>query len=177
VEATTTALWVGSALRFELEPAAFVAAWGTVLFALALIDLEHRRIPNVIVLPSTAGAFAWVLGAGVGTSDWELVVRSVACGAGFFAVLFVIAMISGGMGFGDVKLGALIGVVTGRFSVGVALAGALGGFFIGGLVAVALLLSGKKGRKDAVPFGPSMAAGAVAALFAGERLVRTWLGM
>ena len=178
VEAGTTALWVGSVLRFpQIEQAAFVALTGTVLVALSLIDLEHRRIPNSIVLPSTAAAALWVVGLAAATGDWTLVVRSLACGAAMFVLLLVIAVVSGGMGFGDVKLGAFVGLATGRFGVGVAVAGALAGFIIGGVVAAGLVAMRKRGRKDALPFGPSMAGGALAALFGGERLVRAWLGL
>lgn len=177
VEAAAVAVWVGAALRFELEAAAFVAVASTVLGVLALIDMEHRRIPNVVVLPSTAAAAMWVTGVAVATNDWRMGVRSIACGAGFFALLLVVALLSGAMGFGDVKLGALIGIVTGRFGVGVAVAGALGGFIVGGVVAVALLASGRRRRTDAIPFGPSLAIGAMAAMFGGEGLVRSWLGL
>jgi leader peptidase (prepilin peptidase)/N-methyltransferase len=178
VEAGVTVLWVGSVLRFsDLEAAAFVAVASTVLGLVAIIDLEHRRIPNVIVLPATAAAFVWIFGASAATGDWSALVRALACGAGFFLVLLAIALVSGGMGFGDVKLGAFIGLVTGRFGVGVAVAGALGGFIFGGLTAVALLVSRRSGRKDTLAFGPWMAAGAVAALFAGEGPVRSWLGL
>lgn len=177
VEAATAALWVFSVLRFDLESAVFVALSATVFLVLSLIDLEHRRLPNVIVLPATAAAFAWVVGVGVFRPDGRLIVRAVACGAAYFALLFVIALVSGGMGFGDVKLGAFVGLVTGRFSVGIALAGALGGFIVGGLAAVALLATRRKGRKDVVPFGPSMALGATFAVFAGEGIVRRWFGL
>jgi leader peptidase (prepilin peptidase)/N-methyltransferase len=178
VEAVTTGLWVGSVLRLpRLEEAAFVALASTVLWALTLIDLEHRRIPNVIVVPSTAAALVWVLGAGAATGQWGIPARAAACGAGFFALLFLIAVVSGGMGFGDVKLGGFIGVVLGRFGVATAVAGSLAGFILGGLVAAALLALKRRGRKDALPFGPAMASGAVIAMFGGERLVRAWLGV
>ncbi len=178
VEAVTIGLWVASVLRFgQLEEAAFVALASTVLWALTLIDLEHRRIPNVIVVPATAAALVWVVGAGMAAGEWGMLARAAASGAGFFALLFVIAVVSGGMGFGDVKLGAFVGVVLGRFGVATAVAGGLAGFILGGLVAAGLLALGRRGRKDALPFGPAMAGGAVIAVFGGERLVRTWLGV
>ncbi|MGH2758950.1 MAG: prepilin peptidase [Actinomycetota bacterium] len=178
VEAVTTALWVIAVFRFErLEEAAFVASAATVLWALSLIDVEYRRIPNVIVVPATAAASVWVLGAAAAGGEPRMLARAAACGAGFFVLLFLIAVVSGGMGFGDVKLGAFVGVVLGRFGVATAVAGVLTGFILGGLVAAALLVLRRRGRKDALPFGPAMAGGAVIALFGGERLVRTWLGV
>lgn len=178
VEAGVTALWVISVLRFEeLEVAAFVALASTVLGLVALIDLEHRRIPNVIVLPATVAALVWVFGVAAAGRDWGLLIRAAACGAGFFAVLLVIALVSGGMGFGDVKLAGFIGVVTGRFGIGMAVAGALGGFLAGGIFAVALLATRRSGRKDTLAFGPWMAVGCVVVLFVGEGPVRAWLGL
>jgi leader peptidase (prepilin peptidase)/N-methyltransferase len=171
-------LWVGAVLRLEtLERAAFVAIAGSILVALALIDLDHKRIPNVIVVPSTAGALLWVIGVSAASGDWSVTARAASCGAGYFAVLLFIALASGGMGFGDVKLGAFIGVVAGRFGTGVAVAAALWGFIVGGVVAAALLVARRRGRKDVLAFGPSMAVGALAALLGGEGLVRSWLGL
>lgn len=178
VEAGITGVWVGAALRFEsLETAGFVAAAATVLVLVALIDLEHRRIPNVIVVPGTAAALIWVFGVSAAQRDWTVGLRAAACGAAFFTMLFLIALVSGGMGFGDVKLGAFIGVVTGRFGVGVWAAGALGGFIAGGVFAAGLLVARRSGRKDTIAFGPWMAVGALAALFVGEGPVRAWLGL
>jgi leader peptidase (prepilin peptidase)/N-methyltransferase len=177
VEAGAAAVWAGAAVRFALEPAAFVALATTVLGIVALIDLDHRRIPRVIVLPALAGASLWVAGLAVARRDPAIVVRSAAAAVGFFVLLYAIAAISGGMGFGDVRLAAFIGVVTGRFGAGVAVAGALLGFIAGGLAATFLLATRRRGRKDAIPFGPALAAGAVGAMFGGSTLVRAWLGL
>jgi leader peptidase (prepilin peptidase)/N-methyltransferase len=178
VEATTAAVWVGCALRFDsIESASFAAASSSVLVALFAIDLEHRRLPNVIVLPATVAAFAWVTGYATATRDWRLEVTSLGSGAGAFALFLVIALVSGGMGFGDVKLAGFIGLVTGRLGWEVAVLAVFASFFVGGLVAIVLLVARRAGRKSAVPFGPSMAAGAVIALFAGAGPVRAWLGL
>lgn len=178
IEAATAALWVGCALRFDvLEEAAFAAVACTVLLALAAIDLEHRRLPNVIVLPSAAAAVVWVLGVAVARGDIDVLVTALACGAAAFALFFLIAFVSGGMGMGDVKLAGFIGVVTGRFAWEVTVAAVFASFFIGGAVAIGLLMARRAGRKSAIPFGPSMAAGAVLALFVGPSPVRTWLGL
>lgn len=159
------------------EEVAFVAGSVAVLAVLSVIDLRERRIPNAIVLPATGAALVWVLGVALATSEWTVFVRSVACGTAFFALLFVIAVVSGGMGFGDVKLGAFIGLVTGRFGSGVTVGAALAGFLIGGVISAVALLTRRRGRKESLPFGPSMAAGAVAALLVGESAVRSWLGL
>jgi leader peptidase (prepilin peptidase) / N-methyltransferase len=178
VEASTAALWVVSALRFDaVEAAAFTAVAGTVLLALAMIDLEHKRLPNVIVLPATAGAVVWVGALAVAEGDVNLIVVALVCGTASFALFFLIAMVSGGMGFGDVKLAGFIGVVAGRFGWEVALAAVFASFFIGGAIAIALLALRRAGRKQAIPFGPAMAAGALVAVMAGPSPVRAWLGI
>jgi leader peptidase (prepilin peptidase)/N-methyltransferase len=178
IEAATAALWVACALRFDtLEEAAFSAAAVTVLLALAAIDLEHRRLPNVIVLPGTAVAIVWVAGVAASEGETDVLLTALACGAAAFALFFLIAFASGGMGMGDVKLAGFIGVVTGRFGWEVTVAAVFASFFIGGGLAIGLLLARRVGRKQAIPFGPSMAAGAVLALFAGTGPVRSWLGL
>jgi leader peptidase (prepilin peptidase)/N-methyltransferase len=161
----------------SVEEVVFVGAAVFVLAVLSVVDLRERRIPNVIVLPATGAALVWTLGAGAAGGEWDMPVRALACGAAFFCLLFVLAVVSSGMGFGDVKLGAFIGVVTGRFGSGVTVFAALTGVLVGGLVAAAVLVIGRRGRKQWVPYGPSMSVGAVAALLAGERAVRSWFGL
>jgi leader peptidase (prepilin peptidase) / N-methyltransferase len=178
IEAATVALWVGCVLRFDtLEEAAFAAVASTVLLAVAAIDLEHRRLPNAIVLPATAGAIVWVAGVAIANRDADLFLTAAVCAAAAFALFFLIALVSGGMGMGDVKLAGFIGVVTGRFGWEVTVAAVFASFFVGGAIAILLLVTRRVGRKNAIPFGPSMAVGAVLALFAGSGPVQSWLGL
>lgn len=178
VEALAAVLCIACSLRFSsVEEAFFAAAALSVLLALTFIDLEHRRLPNSIVLPSIVVAIAWVGIASALSGDLDVIATAAACGAAAFALFFVIALVSGGMGFGDVKLSAFIGVVAGRFGWELAVAAIMASFFIGGFVAIALLVFRHAGRKQAVPFGPAMAAGATVALFAGTAPVRAWLGI
>lgn len=178
IEAANAVLWIAAVLRFdELEAAAFVALATTALLALSAIDLEHRRLPNAIVLPATLGALVWVAGLAISRGDLDLLAEAALCGAAAFALFFVIAFVSGGMGFGDVKLAAFVGVVTGRFGWEVTVGAVFGAFLVGGLVSVGLLVAGRAGRKTKIPFGPSMAAGALIALFAGPTPVRNWLNI
>jgi leader peptidase (prepilin peptidase) / N-methyltransferase len=177
VEAVVASLAVTSAVMFDdLELAAFVALAIAALVALAFIDLDHRRLPNVIVLPSSALAIAWLAVVAAIDRDPRVLFEPLACGAVAFAILFVIALVSGGMGMGDVKLAFFTGLVTGRYGASVAAVGLLLGFFIGGIVAIVLVATKRKGRKDAIPFGPSIALGAIVATFFGETLVAWWLG-
>jgi leader peptidase (prepilin peptidase) / N-methyltransferase len=172
------ALVIGSVVRFGFgEPAAFVAAASAVLVPLSVVDFQQHRLPNVIVVPAIAGATLWVLALGAAKGSWDVTLTALVCGVGFFAFLFVLALISGGIGFGDVKLAAFIGLFAGRFGTGVAFAAVLAGFLVGGVAATVLLATRRRGRKEALPFGPALAAGALAAVFLGESSVRAWLGL
>ncbi|HVL81331.1 MAG TPA: prepilin peptidase [Actinomycetota bacterium] len=179
IEALTAVLFVVAVLRYDdLEVAAFVAAASAVFVALSFIDLEHRRVPNVIVLPAAAVALVWVGAASLLRGDPTLIAWSVAGGVGFFTLMLLIALISpGGMGMGDVKLALFIGVVAGRFGPGAVAVAVMAGFFVGGLVAVAVLITGRGGRKTAVPFAPMLCVGAMIALYLGRPLVSAWLGV
>ena len=178
VELMTAALWVAAVLRFvDVEPAAFVAVMGSVLLVLSAIDLDVRRLPNVIVVPSTVVAIVWVTALAAVHSEWTILARAVACGMAAFALFLLIALVSGGMGMGDVKLAGFIGVVTGRFGWEIAVGAVFASFFVGGAAAIVLLLVRRVGRKQAIPFGPAIAVGAIVALFAGPSPVRAWLNV
>ncbi|MGO4256733.1 prepilin peptidase [Marmoricola sp. RAF53] len=159
VEAGTGVAFALTGLRFADHPALLPAylTFVAIAIALALIDLDVRRLPDVIVLPAYPVLAALLL------IDWDLhaFVRGLIAAAVLFAFYFVIAMISPrSMGFGDVKLSGVIGMVLGYLSWGVLLTGAFGGFLLGALVGVVLLIGTQADRKTAVPFGPFMLLGA-----------------
>ncbi len=178
IELANGALWIAAALRFERpEEAVFVALFCSVLLALSAIDLEHKRLPNVIVLPSIVVALIWIAARSLTSGRWGIIRTAVECGLIAFAIFFVIALVSGGMGFGDVKLAGLIGLVAGRFGWEEAAAAVLLSFFAGGFAGLALLVTRRKGRKQTIPFGPALAFGGVLALFLGAGPVHAWLGL
>jgi leader peptidase (prepilin peptidase)/N-methyltransferase len=80
------------------------------------------------------------------------------------------------LGLGDVKLAAVVGLVTGWLGWGIAVVAAFLGFLLGGLAGVALVLAGRAGRRTAIPFGPFMLAGALVAVAQGGTLVDAYLG-
>jgi leader peptidase (prepilin peptidase) / N-methyltransferase len=162
LELATAGLVVLAAIRHPDPWAAALAAGLLAMMpTIALIDLRHRIIPNRLTYPAlllfpVVIVVAWLAGGPVEPLDGLIGL------ALFGGGLFVVAAISRGMGMGDVKLAALIGLVLGSLglrSVGVAAGAAivLGG--LGGLVALAM----GRGRKSAIPFGPYLAAGAVVA--------------
>jgi leader peptidase (prepilin peptidase)/N-methyltransferase len=175
-ELATGALFVAAALVFH-NPwrAVMLCAFLAVMPVVTVIDARHRIIPNRLTYPALIGfpiyvVVAWALGAPLDPVRAGL---GLLCYAGG---LFVVAIVSRGMGMGDVKLAGVIGIVLGSLGlrfVGVAAGAAivLGG--VGGLIA---LLLGRS-RKDAIPFGPYMAVGAMAAVFLGERLASAYLDL
>jgi leader peptidase (prepilin peptidase) / N-methyltransferase len=140
----------------------------TVLAAITLTDLEHRIIPNTVLIAATVIALAIV----IPTDLDSLPERAIAAaGAGAFLLLAAIAW-SGGMGMGDVKLGAVMGLYLGR-AVAPAL---LVGFALGAFVGIGLMLRhGAAARKRALPFGPFLAVGGVVGLLAGDELIDWYL--
>jgi leader peptidase (prepilin peptidase)/N-methyltransferase len=140
-----------------------------VLVPVALIDLEHRIIPNKITLPAAVAAVAIGCALDLRGVPEQLIAGA---GAGGFLLFFAFAY-PRGMGMGDVKLAAVLGLFLGR-SVAVAiLAGVLLGTVVGALVMVRVGV--EKGRKTAVPFGPFLAIGGVIGLFAGPAIVHWYL--
>jgi leader peptidase (prepilin peptidase)/N-methyltransferase len=169
VEATTSVAFLSAYTAFGPTPRFLVtAALLAALVAITAIDLQLQIIPNAITLP---GIVAGVL-ANLGTGDvsWLDAVMGVLVGGGVF--LAIVLAYPAGMGFGDVKLGAMLGAFLGWKIVLLAIFVAV---VSGGLLAIALLVSGRRGRKDPIPFGPFLALGGAIGLFWGEKVVAWYL--
>lgn len=170
VEALTAALAVAVvALRWE-EPDIWLGlALVAVLVPTAVIDLDHRIIPNTLMAAGAIAAVAIGLLTDPGGEAERLIAG--AC-AGAFLLAAALAY-PRGMGMGDVKLAAVLGLFLGR-EVAVALLVAL---VAGTLVGVALMARRgvAEGRRTAIPFGPFLAFGGVVALLAGEPIVQWYL--
>jgi leader peptidase (prepilin peptidase)/N-methyltransferase len=178
-EIATAVLWALAVLR--LRNPWLMVVYGAlfwVLLALALIDLEHKILPNRIVYPATvAGVIGFTIaGFGVGEPWW--IVRGLLGGAATIAFFFIVALISpAGMGMGDVKLSFLIGLALGFAGWRSVFVGLFLSFLFGAVVGIALMLAGRAGRKTAVPFGPFMALGCVVTILWNDALVRLWPGL
>jgi leader peptidase (prepilin peptidase) / N-methyltransferase len=170
VEATTAALAVAVVLT---KHSAVDIVLGLVLIGVlvpvALIDLEHRIIPNKITLPAAAAAVA----IGAALDLYGVPEQLIAgAGAGAFLLFFALAY-PRGMGMGDVKLAFVLGLFLG-WSVAVAI---LTGVLLGTIVGAAVMarVGVEKGRKTAVPFGPFLALGGLVGLFVGPAIVHWYL--
>jgi leader peptidase (prepilin peptidase)/N-methyltransferase len=139
--------------------------------ALALIDIDHHRLPNAIVLPSYPVVLTLLTIAAAWQHDWSALLRALESGAVLYAFYFVLAFAyPAGMGFGDVKLAGILGVLLGYLSWSALLIGGFAGFLLGAVAGVAVMASGRGNRKTALPFGPFMIAGTLLAIFAAEPL-------
>lgn len=178
VEALTGAACVAVAFRIGLKPElpAFLVFVIT-LVILSAIDLEYRRIPNKVLGPASAIGTV-LLGVAALASGAPGSLMRMGIGALAYGVpMLLIALIApSGMGMGDVKLAAYLGGHLAWFGLLHVLVGAFAGFFIGSLIGVILIALGRKSRKDGIPFGPSMAAGAVVALLLAPPILKLWLG-
>jgi leader peptidase (prepilin peptidase)/N-methyltransferase len=179
VEALTGLLFVAAALVLGavwVLPAYW--AFIVVTMALSLIDIDHKLIPNRVLFPGMAVAGALlVIGAVVdGHPDW--LIRAVAGGTGYFAGLLVLALIAprGGLGMGDVKLALLLGLFLGYQGWEQVVLGAFIAILLGGVVSVVLLATRRKGRRDTIPFGPYLVAGAYLTVAWGRQILDWYLG-
>jgi leader peptidase (prepilin peptidase)/N-methyltransferase len=132
---------------------------------LIVIDFEHHRLPNRLVFSAAAGGAVLLTAAAAVRGDWHAWLRGVEAAAAVFAVLFLLAFISPrSFGFGDVKLGAVLGGYLGWFGWLDVYYGIFAGFLLGALVALALLATRRASLKTAMAFGPMLLLGALVVL-------------
>lgn len=174
VELTTAGLWALAWLRWGATVDFAVAAgFLTALVAITAIDVEHQIIPDLITLPGIVAGLCVSLATG--RPGWTDSLVGIVVGGGIFLVIIVAyAVLTGieAMGMGDVKLGAMFGALLGWKVTLVAIFVAV---VLGATVAVALLATGRVGRKVPIPFGPFLATGGAVGLFWGERMMRWYL--
>lgn len=162
---------VSAALAAAVGPRPELVVWlllAPFALLLAVVDLRVQRLPDVLTLP-LAGAAVVLLGiAELLPGDAGSWLSALLGGAGLGGTYFVLFLVNPrGMGFGDVKLALAIGAALGWYGWPVLFTGALGGFLLGALYGVALMVTRRGGRRTAIPFGPFMLAGAWAGLVVG----------
>jgi leader peptidase (prepilin peptidase)/N-methyltransferase len=190
VEGLTAVAFIAVAVRFAPaggDPAALVAdvltlvafLWLTgAAIALAAIDAELRRLPDRIVLPSMLLGAALLAAAAGLTGDAAAAIDAAAGALGSFVLYLALALVRpGGMGMGDVKLAALLGLHLGFLGLAPLLVGLFAAFLLGGLAGLAVVLVGRGSRTTAIPFGPWMIAGAGIGIFFGEPLAAAYLSL
>lgn len=170
-EIALAAMFLGVLLRFHGDWGQIAAGlvFCATLLAITLTDLERRIIPNRVLIVSA------VLGLAIfAVSDPSSLPERLGCGLGAGGALFVAALAyPGGMGMGDVKLAAVMGLFLGVEVIPALLIALLAGSVVG-LAMIAH--EGAAARKKAIPFGPFLAFGGITALFLGQALIDLYLG-
>jgi len=173
IEIATATIFVLFGLKFGADPVlpAFCIL-GAALVALVWIDLHEFRLPREITYTAFILSSIVIVFASLVNDEPERIWQA-ALGAGIaLAVMGLIYVVSrGGMGDGDVRLAPLLGLHLGYLNPAIVPVGLFWGFLIGAVIGVIAIGVGKAGRKTALPFGPFLAAGTVAAVFAGQWFV------
>jgi len=148
----------------------------TSLLAISVIDMQHHIIPNRIVYPTIFLSIPLLVVAAAAEGEWSHLRAALLGACVAWAALFVIHLISpGGMGFGDVRLAFVLGLFLGWLGLAKVLIGLFLGFLLGATIGVVLIALKLRTRKDHIPFGPFLAAGATLAVFFGGPISRFWL--
>ena len=179
VELLTGVLFVLMLLRFGLsaELPAYLALT-TSGVALAFIDLDTKRLPDKITIPTFVAVLVLLLLPAWLDSAWDSYLRAVLGAVALGGVYFVVWFIRpDAMGFGDVKLAPTLGLALGWLSWGAVALGGFLGFLLGAIVGVALMAASKAGRKTKVPFGPFMIAGALLTILVGQPVIDWYSGI
>ena len=173
-------------LSWELSLSIF---YSLLLLILLVTDIEKMLLPNAVTYPgyfmvlllSAAimllhfrPPWSFLLGV-TGNFEWlnNYLLNAITGSVTAFLLLLLVVIASrGGMALGDVKLAALIGLMVGFPMV---LVGLFVAIITGGLAAVVLLIAKRKGKKDAIPFGPFLCIGGMVAMFWGKELLRWYL--
>jgi leader peptidase (prepilin peptidase)/N-methyltransferase len=178
VELATAVIFALLYWHYGLSPELGVMIFYACLFIIIfVIDLEQGLILNKVIYPTMVVAFLLALYPWPWLSDSMVMrVAYAALGGGIgFVIFLLIAIVSrGGMGWGDVKLAALIGLATGFPLVFLAV---IMGAILGGIVAVALMIAKKRKRREAIPFGPFLALAAMVTLVWGSNILSWYLNL
>jgi leader peptidase (prepilin peptidase) / N-methyltransferase len=166
VELVTAVLFGALAVRVHPPLVLTAACWlAGCCVALAWIDAAVRRLPDAFTAPAYVGTVGFLLLAAAAGGDWRDLLRAVLGGLALAAAYLALAVISrGALGLGDVKLAASLGTLTAWPGWRTLIAGAFAGFLLGAIYGAGLLVSRRAHRRQHIPFGPFMIAGAFLAL-------------
>lgn len=176
VEVATAGLFAAAAVRFGFSYALpgyclFFAA----LLAISVIDLDHFIVPNRIIYPTLFATVPLLAGAALLDGSWKALEHATLGGLMGFGALLIVHMVSPrGMGFGDVRLAGIIGIYLGWLGYAHILLGLFLGFLLASVVGLGLIATRLRTRRDALPFAPFLAAGAMLAVLWGHLLLRIY---
>ena len=161
-------------LTWELPAYLYLTAVGV---ALAFIDLDTKRLPNALTLPSYPIVAGLLLLPAVVYSQWGDFGRAMLGGLGLFVFYLLLALVyPAGMGMGDVKLSGTLGMALAWLGWGEWLVGSFMAFLLGAFVGLGMMLFRGAGRKSAIPFGPFMLGGALLGILLGPAIADWYVG-
>jgi leader peptidase (prepilin peptidase) / N-methyltransferase len=178
---SVVALFAGVGWRFEDEPVLFIAGYlllAAMLVTVSIIDVDCFRLPDRIVLPTLAASVVLVVVESLRAGHAQRIGYALAGMAIYFGLLMVFHLISPrGMGFGDVKLAAVMGLYLGWLAAAYLTAfvlvvwALLIGAVLGSVVGVTMLVAQGRSRRTPIPFGPYLAVGALTVVLLTPHLV------
>ena len=148
------------------------------LIIIFVYDLKYYLIPDEVIFPAIIISFLYQI-----FGNWKLEIGNLspilnplfsALGASLFFLTIFLVSRGKWLGFGDVKLGFLMGLFLSFPNILVAL---FFSFLTGAIIGLGLILSGKKSLKSEVPFGPFLVTGTFIALFFGEKIINWYFGL
>lgn len=137
-----------------------VAVCAALSIALTVIDIATHRLPNRLIIALAGAAAGIAVLSAIERGSIRPIVEAVVAGAVLFVLYYLLHLSGGGMGGGDVKLAAAIGLFLGPLGWRAPLLATALGFVTGGIVAVVVILARRGGRRTRIPFGPFMLLGA-----------------
>lgn len=176
MELAVAGLCALSAWRWGLTlEAAMLVILAPVSAALVVIDVQRRRLPHALVLPSLAvvGAVAVAHGIMGGGTQWWVPLAGAGAIGGFYGLLWLVY--PRGLGFGDVTTGALIGGAAGVLGWAQVAVAAISGPLLGGVLVLVLAMGGRARRGTAIPYGPALIAGGWLGFLAGDIITEAYL--
>jgi len=172
-------------LLFGLVAARFGASWSLpaelaftgALLALAAVDLERYLIPRKILYPASGIVLGALIVAAGARDQWGRFGIALACAAASFAFFFAINFIRPAwLGFGDVRLAALIGLALGWLGPWTVVVGFMAANLTGAFVGIALMAGGRANRRTALPYGVFLAVGSLVALLVAAPVIHWYSG-
>lgn len=177
--AALAVVWAAALLGRQDHPAdvaaylVVAAAW----VALSVVDVIDQRLPDLLTLPAAAAGAVLLAVAAAVTGEWGTFGRAVLGALALATFYLIFALIAPSqLGMGDVKLSLSVGLLLGWIGWPVLVAGTFLGFVVGGVLGIVLIVVGRAGWKSAIPFGPSMMAGALLGVAWGNVLASAYVG-
>lgn len=183
VETATALLWAAFTAWAFVTPGALpllplLLILGAAGIALGVIDVQHHRLPDAIVIPLYPVTLLGLVVAGLLSGTFQGWSAVIGCAVWLGTVGLIWLVTRGrGMGLGDVKLAPILGATLGWLAVGSALVGLVAAFVLGAVVAVGLLLAKRAQRRSAIAFGPFLLLGAAVGVFFGAPITAAYLGI